>query len=63
MTTIKRKIEICEEAIGQGDIAGMAKVVEEIHLEWDSLDEDTQNNVKSLEGIFLSMVNLKIGNK
>jgi len=58
MTIINRKIEIFEEAICQGDIAGMAKVIEEIHREWDSLDEDTQNKVKSLEGTFLSMVNL-----
>lgn len=63
MTTIKRKLEIFEEAICQRDIAGMAKIIEEIHKEWDSLDEDIQKEVEKLEGIFLSMVNLKIGNK
>jgi len=59
-TLVSKKIEELKAFIADGDIAGMAKIIEVLHEDWDDLDADTQKEIETLEAIFLSIVNLKI---
>ena len=55
------QIKVLEKCIAAGDIPGMAKIIEQLHEKWDSLDKKAQKDVAKLEAIFLSLVKLKTG--
>ena len=55
------QIRELEKCIAAGDIAGMAKAIEQIHQKWDSFNDNMKKDIQKLESVFLSMVNTKAG--
>jgi hypothetical protein len=42
-----------------GDLAGMMKDIGEFHLRWNNLSPEIQDDVKKMEGVFLTMLQAK----
>lgn len=49
-----------ETFLAQGDLAQASRALLSLHGEWESLDQDTQDSIKRLEGIYLSLVHLQM---
>jgi hypothetical protein len=61
MATKAAQVRELEKFIAAGDISSMAKTIEELHRDWDSLGAPLQKDVEKLEAVFLSMVNARVG--
>ena len=61
--TPQQHIEHLEKSVALGDIAGMAQSIEALHKGWDALDVATQNDIRKLEAIFLSVVKMQAGGR
>lgn len=56
-------IKDLEKSAVAGDIAGMAKGIEQLRNQWDRLDDRMKADIQKLEAIFLSLVQLKAGGR
>ncbi len=57
--TNQEHITALQTFIAAGDIAGMARMIEALRDQWNSLQELQQAEVLKLEAIFLSLVKLR----
>lgn len=58
--TDSEQISALERYGAVGDIPAMAKTISALHAKWDTLSESRQADVRKLEAVFLSLVNLRI---
>jgi hypothetical protein len=61
--TPQEHIKNLEQCVALGDIGGMARSIEELHRGWDGLDAPMQADIRKLEAIFLSLVQMKKGGR
>lgn len=47
----------------QGEISDMMQIIGQLHENWGQLGIDTQEEVRQLEAVFLSMLKAKAGSK
>lgn len=47
----------------QGEMAEMMQIIGQLHENWNRLGVDTQEEVRQLEAVFLSMLKAKAGSK
>ena len=47
----------------QGEMAEMMQIIGQLHENWNQLGVDTQEEVRQLEAVFLSMLKAKAGSK
>lgn len=65
-TSQKSPEELVEELkrlTAQGEISDMMQIIGQLHENWGQLGIDTQEEVRQLEAVFLSMLKAKAGSK
>ena len=60
MTSPEEQVKQLEKYIYDGDIAGMAQVIGDLHARWDSLGGEMRADILKLEAIFLSMLQARV---
>lgn len=58
--TAQQQIHSLEGFIAAGDIQGMARVITDLHEDWDGISEAEQRDILRLEAIFLSLVKMHV---
>lgn len=52
----EEQVKDLEKFAATGDLANMMQVIGDLHERWNTLSPDTQDDVKKLEAIFLTML-------
>lgn len=52
-------VQELKRLVAAGDVANMMQVIGDLHENWNQLSVDTQDEVRQLEAVFLSMLKAK----